>query len=99
MGNEIIGNVVIGIGAVAVVLGLVGVFRFKEFNLKLLAGSKIDTVGLIAIVVGAVVRSGFTWFSAKALLILAIVVLVNPIVTSTIAAGAGKTARPDAGEE
>ncbi|WP_425953716.1 monovalent cation/H(+) antiporter subunit G [Xylanimonas sp. McL0601] len=98
MANEIIGNVIIGIGTAAVVLGLVGVFRFKEFNLKLLASSKIDTVGLIAIVLGAAVRSGVTWFSAKALLILAVVVLVSPIVTSTIAAGARQAERSDAGE-
>ncbi|WP_162616366.1 monovalent cation/H(+) antiporter subunit G [Xylanimonas allomyrinae] len=88
---EIVGNVVIGIGVAVVVLGLVGLLRFKEFDLKLLAGAKIDTVGFIVIVLGAVIRSGFTWFSAKALLILAIVLLVNPVVTSTLAAGSRRS--------
>jgi len=87
MWNEIAGNVVIGLGAALVLIGLVGVFRFREFNLRLLAGSKIDTVALIFIVAGAALRSGLTWFTAKAILILLIVLLVNPIATSTLAAG------------
>lgn len=85
--REVVGDVVMALGALAVLLGLVGVFRFKDFTLRLLAGSKIDTVGFVAIVGGLVLRSGFTWFSAKALLILAVVVVANPVVTSTIAAG------------
>ncbi|GAB2469668.1 cation:proton antiporter [Xylanimonas ulmi] len=93
MTNEIVGDVVIGIGVAIVVLGLVGLVRFKEFDLKLLAGAKIDTVGLIVIVLGAVVRSGVSWLSAKALLILAFVLIVNPVVTSTLAAGARRRRR------
>jgi len=85
--NVIVGNVLIGLGTFLVVLGLFGVFRFKNFYLKLLAGSKIDTVALIVITAGVAVRSGVTWFSAKALLVLAILLLVNPVVSGVLAAG------------
>lgn len=89
--NVLIGDVLIGLGAFLVVLGLVGVYRFKNFYLKLLAGSKIDTVALIVLTLGVVVRSGLTWFSAKALLILAILLLVNPVVSGVLAAGKRRT--------
>ena len=85
--NVIVGNVLIGLGAFLVVLGLVGVFRFKNFYLKLFAGSKIDTIALIVLTGGVVVRSGLTWFSAKALLILAVLLLVNPVVAGVLASG------------
>ncbi len=85
--NVVIGNVIIALGTAFVVLGLFGIFRFKSFYLKLLTGSKIDTIGMIAVLLGAVVRSGVTWFSAKVLLVLAIVLLINPIVSVTLAAG------------
>jgi multicomponent Na+:H+ antiporter subunit G len=88
--REIVADVVMAVGAFAVLLGLLGVFRFKDFTVRLLAGSKIDTVGFIAIVGGLVLRSGFTWFSAKALLILAVVIVANPVVTSAIASGHAK---------
>ncbi|MCL1872023.1 MAG: monovalent cation/H(+) antiporter subunit G [Promicromonosporaceae bacterium] len=103
--TDVLGNALIGVGVLAVVLGLVGVLRFPQFELKLLAGAKIDTVALIAIVVGASLRSGLTWFTAKALLILALVLVVNPIVTSKIAASArldaarAAAAEPDEGPD
>ncbi|ACZ30863.1 Na+/H+ antiporter subunit [Xylanimonas cellulosilytica DSM 15894] len=84
---EVVGDVVMILGAALVLLGLVGVLRFKDFTLQLLAGSKTDTVGFFAIVLGLCLRSGFTWFTAKALLILAVVVVANPVVASAIAAG------------
>ena len=90
---EIVGDVVMGVGALTVLLGLVGVFRFKDFTLQLLAGSKIDTVGFVLIVLGLCLRSGLTWFTAKALLILAVVIIANPVVTSAIAAGHAKQTR------
>jgi len=85
--NVVVGDVLIGFGAFLVVFGLVGIFRFKSFYLKLLSGAKIDTIALIVITAGAVVRSGVTWFSAKALLILGIVLLVNPVIAGVLAAG------------
>jgi multicomponent Na+:H+ antiporter subunit G len=84
--RDLIGAVLIGAGGVVVLLGLVGVLRFKDFRLQLLAGAKTDTVGFIAIVLGLAVRSGLTWFTAKSLLILAVVLAVNAVTASAIAA-------------
>jgi multicomponent Na+:H+ antiporter subunit G len=66
-------------------IGLFGVFRFKDFYSKLLASSKIDTVAVVTMIFGLVIRSGFTWFSLKCLLILVFFVFINPIISTKIA--------------
>lgn len=81
-----LGDIFIAIGVLAVFLGIFGVFRFSDFRLRLLSSAKIDTVALILVLIGVMLRSGISWFSAKALLILAIVVLANPVVTAQLAA-------------
>ena len=83
--NEAIGNVMIGFGVVFVFVGMYGFFRFKDFKAKLLASATIDTMALLTVLIGAMIRSGFSWFTLKVLLILAIVLVLNPVVTSKIA--------------
>lgn len=75
----LISDIVIGIGIFFVLVGLIAIFRFKNFYPRVLAASKIDTVGTITILIGIIIRHGFTWFSAKALLIMFIIILINPL--------------------
>ena len=86
--REIIGNILIFFGVVFAVIGLLGVLRFKDFYSKLLASSKIDTMAMLTLLAGVIIRSGLTFFSLKAALIVFIVIIVNPIVTSRIALSA-----------
>jgi len=83
---RIVGNVLIAVGVLAVILGIIGVFRFRDFRLRLLSASKIDTVALLMILLGVALRSGVSWFAAKALLIGAVIVVANPVVTAQLAA-------------
>jgi len=86
--NIIIGNVLIGIGVVMVFIGMLGFYRFKDFYSKLLVSATIDTMAIITVLIGAMVRSGVTWFSFKVILILAIILVLNPVSTSKIALSA-----------
>jgi len=86
--RELIGNVIICIGILFVLLGVFGIFRFRNFYSRILIGSKIDTVGFITICIGAVVRSGLTWFSMKVILLIAVVMIINPVITHAIARSA-----------
>ena len=86
--NQMIGNVVIALGVLMVFIGLYGFYKFKDFKSKLLVASAIDTMGLITVLIGAMVRGGFSWFSFKVALILAISLILNPVITSKIALGA-----------
>lgn len=80
-----IGNILIAIGVGFTFLGLIGVYRFKDFYAKLMASSKIDTVAIVTLILGVSMRSGLSWFTLKALLLLAFVIFINPIITSKIA--------------
>ena len=83
--RELIGNVIIGIGVVFVLVGVFGMYRFKDFYSRILIASKIDTVGFITICSGVIVRNGISWFSLKVLLLVAVVMIINPVVTHAIA--------------
>lgn len=86
--HVMIGNVIIFIGVAMVFIGMLGFYRFKEFNSKLLAAATIDTTALITVLLGAMIRSGFSWAMLKITLILAISLVLNPVITSKIALGA-----------
>lgn len=83
--KELIGNIIIGIGLVFILIGVFGLYRFRNFYSRILIGAKIDTVGFITICIGVIVRSGITWFSLKVVLLIAVVMIINPVVTHTIA--------------
>ncbi|MCL1950043.1 MAG: monovalent cation/H(+) antiporter subunit G [Turicibacter sp.] len=82
--QEIIGNILIGISVLFVFVGLIGVFRFHDFYAKVLASSKIDTAATITLILGLAVRGGFSWFTAKALMLLLFCLFINPVNTSKI---------------
>ncbi len=84
----IIGYIIIGIGLFFILIGLVGIYKFDNFYSRILCAADIDTVGLITILVGVAILSGFNMFTLKVLIILAAVMILNPIVTSSIASSA-----------
>lgn len=86
--KEIIGNIVIGIGLIFVLIGVFGLYRFRNFYSRILIGAKIDTVGFITICIGVVIKSGISWFSLKVILLVAVVMIINPVVTHAIARSA-----------
>ena len=86
--NLIIGNIIIGIGIVIMFIGMFGVYRFKDFYAKLLVSSTIDTMALLTILIGAMVRSGLSWFTLKVVLIMGIILVLGPVSTSKIALSA-----------
>ncbi len=79
-----IGNAVIIIGVIFVLIGVFGIYRFRNFYSRILISSMVDTVGFITICTGAVIRSGISWFSLKVLLLAAVVMIINPVVTHAI---------------
>ena len=80
--NVWLGNALIVLGTIALLIGVVGVLRFKRFTMRALAAAKIDTVAFLLILLGLAVRSGITWFSAKLMLLFMIVIFITPIVSS-----------------
>ncbi len=85
---QIIGYILISLGLMFIIIGIIGIYRFKNFYARLLSASDIDTVGLITILIGVAFLSGFNEFTLKVLLILVLLLILNPIVTSSIASSA-----------
>ena len=85
---EIIANVIIGIGAAFMVFGGLALFWLKDFYPRLLVASKIDTVGLLTLLFGVCLRHGFSFFTAKVILIIVIIMILNPMVSHLTARAA-----------
>lgn len=81
---ELSGNIIVIIGLVLMAFGVIGMFRFKDYFSRVLIGGKVDTVGLITILIGLMIKNGLTYFSGKILLVLVLYIVTNPIATHAI---------------
>ena len=81
---NIISYIIIAIGIFFMLIGLFGIYRFKNFYPRMLVASKVDTVGLFTIIIGVVLQQGVSFFSAKVLLIAAILFIMSPLVTHIV---------------
>lgn len=73
------------LGVIFVLLGSIGLVRFPDFYTRSHAVSKIDTLGIILTVIGAMFFSGFTLTSFKLLLIIIFVMIANPAASHALA--------------
>ena len=73
-----------GIGMAFMVFGVVCIFLLKDFYPRILVASKIDTVGLLTFLLGVCLQHGFSFFSAKVLLIVVIILILNPLVAHIV---------------
>ena len=65
--------------------GVVALFKFETFYLRILITSKIDTVGMITLIIGFALKHGLSFFTGKLLLLAAIILVLNPLVAHIIA--------------
>ncbi|MCL2168501.1 MAG: monovalent cation/H(+) antiporter subunit G [Defluviitaleaceae bacterium] len=84
----LISNIVVAIGLIFIIFGAIGLFRFKDFYPRILMSTKIDTVGMITLLVGVGIRHGFSFFTAKLALIFLIILILNPLVAHVMARAA-----------
>lgn len=89
--RDIAGNILLVMGIVFISFGVFGELRYKDLYSRILVASKVDTVGLLTILSGMIIKSGFNYFSFKILLIVLICIVTNPISTHSIAASAFKS--------
>jgi len=86
--QDLIGNIVIGMGIAFMLFGVYGIFKLKDFYPRILVASKIDTVGMFTLIAGFVIRHGFSFFSAKLILIIITMLILNPLVAHIMARSA-----------
>ncbi len=83
-----LGYALIVLGAAFIYIGLYGIYKFNNFYARLLAAADIDTFGVINILLGVIIISGINSFSFKVALLMCIILIINPIVSSSIASSA-----------
>ena len=86
--QELIGSIVIWIGIAFMIFGVYGIFRLKDFYPRLLVASKVDTVGMLTLCIGFIIRSGISFFSGKLVLLVVIILILNPLVAHIMARSA-----------
>ena len=79
--TNLIANIIIIIGLIFTALGVFGTFRFNDFFNRILVTSKVDTVGFITILLGYMIRMGFSFFTLKVLILVVFYIITNPIAT------------------
>ncbi len=65
--------------------GVYGMLALKDFYSRVVITAKVDTVGLITLIVGVMLMHGLSFFSLKLGLILIFELLTNPLSTHSIA--------------
>jgi len=85
---ELVGDIIIYIGLIFMFIGLIGITKYKNFYTRILLTTKIDTIGAITFLIGVAVRNWFSFFSLKALLLVAIMMILDPLATHIMARSA-----------
>jgi multicomponent Na+:H+ antiporter subunit G len=86
--NVLIGQILIGIGMVFVTIGTFSLIKLGDFYTRILITSKVDSMGLITIIFGAMMISGWSFFTAKLAFILLFEMITAPVGTHAVARSA-----------
>ena len=85
---EILADIVIIAGIVFMIFGIIGIFKFKNFYVRILVTAKIDTVGTFTLIIGLALKHGFSYFTLKLVLLIILLMIINPLVSHMTARSA-----------
>lgn len=98
MTREIIGGVLVVTGVICMVLGIIGVFRFKYVLNRMHASAMIDTLGILLILSGLMVLIGICPLFFKMLAIIVFMWMASPVMSHLISRAEVLT-NPHVGDE
>lgn len=78
-------NAIIFLSWIFLVVGIIGLFRLKGVYTRLLSSSKIDSVTIITLFFGLMLKTGFSMMTVKLSLILLFYLLTNPVTNQILA--------------
>jgi multicomponent Na+:H+ antiporter subunit G len=85
---NLVSSLFITVGALSIIVGLLGVYRMPDFYTRLHAASIIDTLGAMLILFGLILYYGFNIVSLKLLLILIFILITTPTAAHALAKSA-----------
>ena len=86
--TEIVSGIFLVIGAVAMLVGGVGILRMPDLFTRLHAVGIIDTLGVAAILIGLAFLAGWGLVLIKLIIIFALLMLLNPSTSHALARAA-----------
>ena len=92
--RNFIGVTLIIFGIFTMIIAIIGIFRFKYVLNRMQAAALVDTLGILLLLAGIVVLSGWSILSAKTILIIIFIWLASPV-TSHLIAHAEITVNPN----
>jgi len=81
-------TILMGLGLLFLVIGTVGILRFRDIYSRLQASSVSDNAGLGLLLLGLIVIGGLEWRDLSLGLLLVLLLVTNPIATHSIAKSA-----------
>ena len=86
--TEIVSGIFLVIGAVAMLVGGIGILRLPDLFTRLHAVGIIDTLGVAAILIGLAFMAGWGLVLIKLVIIFALLMLLNPSASHALARAA-----------
>ena len=86
--TEIVSGIFLVIGAVAMLVGGIGILRLPDLFTRLHAVGIIDTLGVAAILIGLAFLAGWGLVLIKLIIIFALLMLLNPSTSHALARAA-----------
>lgn len=83
----VISAIFILIGAVFLWIAAIGIIRFPDFYSRLHAAGIGDTLGMLLVTVGIMIRVGWALLSLKIFIVFVLYLLINPLGTNLIIIG------------
>lgn len=78
----------LGLGALACLIGGIGLLRMPDFFTRMHAASVIETLGVALILLGLMLQAGLTLIAVKLLIMGVLVFFVSPIASHALAKAA-----------
>ena len=85
---QIAGEIIIFTGIIFMLFGVIGIYKYKNFYVRILVTTKIDTVGTFTLIIGIAVKHGFSFFSLKLVLLVFVMMIINPLINHMTARSA-----------
>jgi multicomponent Na+:H+ antiporter subunit G len=86
--SEIIGSVLIVLGAFFYVVGAIGIYRMPDVFTRMHAAGISDTAGAGLLIAGMMFLAGFSLVSVKLAIIMGVILFTSPIATHALAQAA-----------
>ena len=85
---EIASGTLLCIGALAILVGGIGILRMPDLFTRMHAAGITDTLGAVSIILGLALITGWSLLLVKLLLVLVFLLLLNPSTTHSLARAA-----------